>query len=294
MSLRVPYPLSAPARTLTLPLDHGHAMHVRCFGAEEGIPALVLHGGPGSGAAPILWRVLDPQRYRIIVPDQRGSGESTPRGRTEANTLADLLADLRVLRSALGTERWLVLGGSWGSTLALAHAADAPDAILALLLRAIFLARDEDIAAFFEGGPSLAELAFDLAQGGAVAQQAARRWHAHEAQRAGLVPTELEAEELARQVDRLRVQAHYLLHGCWLREQSLLDRCAGVPRVPTCIVHARDDRVCPWQGAALLHERLPHSILRCLPVGGHDPSHPLAVDAMVRALDRFAERSEFA
>ncbi|HMY99501.1 MAG TPA: alpha/beta fold hydrolase, partial [Burkholderiaceae bacterium] len=121
-----------------------------------GRPLLLLHGGPGSGCSPTLRRPFDLGRWRLICPDQRGSGRSQPGGETRANTTAHLLADLRQLRRALGIERWCVVGGSWGATLALLHALDEPHAVDALLLRAVFLARDEDVAAFFDGAHDLA------------------------------------------------------------------------------------------------------------------------------------------
>lgn len=130
----------------------GHRVAVREWGTPDGLPVLLLHGGPGSGAAPFLWRAFDPQRFRVIVPDQRGAGASQPPGATHANTLAHLLADLRALRHALGLPGWLVAGGSWGATLALAHALDQPDAARGLALRAVFLARPADIAGFFTPG----------------------------------------------------------------------------------------------------------------------------------------------
>ena len=120
-------------------------MHVEEHGDPAGLPALVLHGGPGSGSSPVLRRGFDPSRYRIICPDQRGAGRSTPAGAIAANTLADLLDDLRRLRAHLRIDRWLVVGGSWGATLALAHALDQPGAVAGLLLRNVFLARASDI-----------------------------------------------------------------------------------------------------------------------------------------------------
>ena len=129
----------------------GHVLSVKEYGNAQGIPALILHGGPGSGCSPLLRRFFDPQRYRMICLDQRGAGESRPRGSIERNTTADLLADLRLLRAHLGLSRWFLVGGSWGATLALAHAAAEPDAVQALLLRASFLARREDVVWFFQG-----------------------------------------------------------------------------------------------------------------------------------------------
>jgi proline iminopeptidase len=112
-----------------LPVGGGHVMHVEEHGNPAGLPVLVLHGGPGSGSSPVLRRCFDQASYRIVCPDQRGAGQSTPRGGIEANTVDDLLADLRALRAHLRIPRWLVVGGSWGATLALLHALDTPEAV---------------------------------------------------------------------------------------------------------------------------------------------------------------------
>lgn len=295
---RVPLPPLYPdpplLRSHALPVPGGHVLQVQEFGAADGIPAVVLHGGPGSGCSPLLRRFFDPARYRIVCPDQRGAGGSRPRGGIEHNTTDDLLADLRRVREQLGIDRWLVTGGSWGSTLAVAHAAAEPQAVTGLLLRASFLARPQDIASFF-GDLSLESLAQALCSNDAsVRETAALRWWYHEqslAGTSGAAPPQ--GDTLAFQVDRLRVQAHYLVHGCWLQAPTLLERCGAVPRVPTLLIHARDDRVCPAEGAMALHQRLPQATLQWVDDGGHDPAHPAMVGATVAALDRFAAKGHF-
>jgi proline iminopeptidase len=271
----------------------GHVLQVQEFGRADGIPAVVLHGGPGSGCSPLLRRVFDPARYRIVCPDQRGAGGSRPRGGIECNTTDDLIADLRLVREHLGIARWLVVGGSWGATLALAHAAAEPDAVAALLLRASFLARPQDVAGFF-GDLSLQALGEALSSPQpAEREHAALSWWRHEQSLAGTQAAEPAGEALAAQVDRLRVQAHYLRHGCWLQSPALLERCVAVPRVPTLLLHARDDRICPPEGAERLRERLPQARLDWIDKGGHDPAHPAMVSAMVGALARYASHGHF-
>jgi proline iminopeptidase len=288
------YPDPPLLRSHALPVPGGHVLQVQEFGTPDGIPAVVLHGGPGSGCSPLLRRVFEPARYRIVCPDQRGAGGSRPRGGIEHNTTDELLADLRRVREHLGIARWLVSGGSWGATLAVAYAAAEPTAINALLLRASFLARPQDIAGFF-GELSLASLAEALGSADAAEREAAAlRWWFREqalAGTAGAAPPQGEA--LAFQVDRLRVQAHYLVHGCWLQAPTLLERCEALPRVPTRLIHARDDRICPAEGAVTLHQRLPHATLHWVDEGGHDPAHPALVGATVAALDHFAARRDF-
>ena len=287
------FPDAAPWATHALDVGGGHVLQVQEFGRADGIPAVVLHGGPGSGCSPLLRRVFDPARWRVVCPDQRGAGGSRPRGGTAHNTTADLLADLRRLRQQLAIDRWVVVGGSWGATLALAHAAEEPSAVAALLLRASFLARREDIDGFF-GPLSLHDLAAALQGDDAVARErAALSWWRHEQSRAGTAAPEPQGDALAAQVDRLRVQAHYLRHGCWLQSPSLLERCEAVPRVPTHLIHARDDRVCPPDGALALQRRLPHATLQWVDEAGHDAGHPAMVAAVMGALARYADSGRF-
>ncbi len=291
-SLLFPDPPLRASHALAVP--GGHVLQVQEFGRADGIAAVVLHGGPGSGCSPLLRRVFDPARYRIVCPDQRGAGGSRPRGGTANNTTDDLLADLRRIREHLGIARWLVVGGSWGATLALAHAAVEPEAVAALLLRASFLARPQDVDGFF-GALSLEELAQALGSPQpAEREHAARMWWRHEQALAGTTAADPVGEALGAQVDRLRVQAHYLRHGCWLQSPTLLERCEAVPRVPTLLLHARDDRICPPEGAELLRARLPQARLEWIEHGGHDAAHPAMLAALVDALARYAEQGDFA
>ncbi|NML18451.1 alpha/beta fold hydrolase [Azohydromonas sp. G-1-1-14] len=283
--------------THALPVGGGHVLHVEEWGRADGLPALLLHGGPGSGCSPLLRRGFDLERYRLICPDQRGAGQSTPRGEIANNTTAKLLDDLWLLRRRLGIERWLVVGGSWGATLALAHALDQPEAVSALLLRNTFLARESDIQGFFSGAPQA------LARGWPTlpeldeepARALALRWWGWERHRSGQ-PEDAPApsgEALAALVDRYRVQAHYLRQGCGLQSPPLLERCAALPQVPVRLLHGAQDAVCPPLGAQALQAVVPWAELELLPGVGHDPAHPLLQDALQRALDAYAARGDF-
>lgn len=290
------HPDTRPFAVHALPVGDGHVLHVAEHGRADGVPAVVLHGGPGSGTSPLLRRFFDPQRYRIVCIDQRGAGLSRPRGAVRHNDTTRLLADLRTVRATLGIARWLVVGGSWGATLALLHAEDAPEAVSGLLLRASFLARPQEIADFLAplGSPLAVARAFASAPV-ATRRAMARAWWAHEQ---SLVdghapPAPLDDEALARQVDRYRVQSRYLAHGCWLGDRSLVARCAAVPAVPTLLLHGRADRICPPEGARALQRALPQATLRWIAGAGHDPSHPAMVAAMVAALECFATTGRF-
>jgi proline iminopeptidase len=316
-------------RELMLDVGHGHRLSVRCHGHARGIPVLLLHGGPGSGQSPLLRSFfVDAQRWHLICVDQRGAGASTPRGGTNHNTTDDLLADLEAVRRALGVPRWLVVGGSWGATVAVAHAAHSPDAVLGLLLRSSFLARAEDIDWFFQGAAAeepeaWAQLAASVAGdgdrssllracasmlqgGGTTIDESARRcavawWRWEQAlgrssnvtpptQPQAALPDERTLEAL---VHRYRVQSHYLLNQCFLEADPLLQRCERVPPVPTLLLHGREDRVCRLEGAAALQRALPHATLHVVDGAGHDPTHPGMRRAMQDALTTFADHSRF-
>ena len=317
IALRPLYAQAPPFHAAWLDVAGGHAIHVQQFGTPAGLPAVVLHGGPGSGSSPLAPRFFDPRQYRVICVDQRGAGLSRPRGGLEQNTTPDLLADLRSLRAHLGIERWLVVGGSWGATLAVAHALDAPEAVAGLLLRGLFLARPGDVDAFFDGAAHGRPLAWAAYERGAASQgvslidalhrslcaeartEAAAtalhwwRWEQSLSHPDAIAGPDPDAAALDAQIVRLRIQSHYLRHRCWLNEPPLLARCAALPDVPMLLVHGREDRICLPAAAVAFHERVPRSHLRWIDGAGHDPTHPGMIDAMICALDSFAERRDF-
>ena len=301
------YPPPRVLRTHALPVSGGHVLHVQESGSGRGLPALVLHGGPGSGCSEVLTRFFDPARYRVICMDQRGAGSSRPAGGLEHNSKDDLLQDLRALLTELGIELWLVVGGSLGATLALLHALDAPEAVAGLLLRNVFLARAQDVERFFglhtEAGQaywhdlvvredgSLVEALARVFQASPLAEQqaVAQRWWQWECRLAGMVSSSsAQGLVLEALMQRYRIQSHYLRHGCWLRERPLLARCAAAPHVPTLLLHGTCDEVCPLQGALELQQCMPHATLLRIPGAGHDPMHPAMVAAMRAALDAYA------
>ncbi len=282
-------------RVGVLEVGDGHRLHVETRGRPAAPVALVLHGGPGSGLSPRLFDAFDLAQWRVVGLDQRGAGRSLPAGELRANRTAELLSDLRRLRAMLGAPRWLVVGGSWGATLALLHALDDPAAVDGLLLRNPFLARPTDIDAFFASAPEalragwrdLPELDSRRAAGLAI------EWWRHEQRLATGVAPGGPPPPATALLQRLRIQAHYLRAGCWLPSPTWLDRLDALPVVPTLVLQGADDRVCPAQGACEIAARLPQAALRILPGVGHDPSHPAMAAAMREALASFARQGDF-
>lgn len=267
-----------PFDRFELPVSHGHRLQVEQWGTPHGRPLLLLHGGPGSGFTPALRRFFDPARFRVIAFDQRGSGRSQPAGGTDHNDTALLIDDIARLRSVLGTDRWLIVGGSWGATLALAYAATEPEVVEGLLIRSVFLARPEDIA------PVLPHAEAFAGSNETDRPAAALAWWRVEAALSGGAGAEPAGAALTALLQRYTVQAHYLRAGCWLQSPPLLDRLAPLRAVPTRIVHGTADRLCPPDGARLLAERLPQATLHWAEGVGHEPFHPAMRAAMAEAL----------
>lgn len=295
-------------------LDVGddHTLWFEQCGNPAGMPLLFLHGGPGSGCSPRHRELFDLTRFRVVLFDQRGCGRSTPRGSLAANTTDHLVADIERLRAHLGVERWLVSGGSWGSTLALAYCARHPEACLGAVLRGIFLARREDIAWFFEGaatqlpaahaefaacvpgGDRLAERVVEAVLGADDARALAvvRRWMQWEESltlgRPAALP-QLDAETAARMLDKYRVQAHYLRHDCFLPEGEWRRLAASLGDLPVVLLHGRQDAICRPEGALALHAALPGSRLQWVENAGHNPFDPAMMAALRAACAEVAD-----
>jgi proline iminopeptidase len=294
----------------------GHSIHVRQCGADDGQPWLVLHGGPGSGCQPSMAAWFDPLRHRVVLPDQRGAGLSRPAGTRRRNTVTALLADLELLRTALGIERWGVVGGSWGAALALAYADRFPDAVAALVLRGAFLTGFDDVQALFnargaghdllrgidrrrEGFPAARGRLIAVSrvlQGGTTVQKmnTAMRWQAAERRLLGLAGRGIarrERQTWRQRTDVLRryqLQAHYLYRRAGLGKSTLLMAAARIGRkgVPVTLLHGRTDRVCRPGNALRLQAAMPQARLVWVP-GGHVAAGEMAqaLGAAIRASD---------
>ncbi len=304
------YPPIEPHLRGFLPEADGHRVRYEVSGNPQGVPVLFLHGGPGSSAKPDHRRYFDPARYRIVLFDQRGCGGSLPAGGLAANTTAHLVGDIERLRELLGVRRWILFGGSWGSTLALAYAQARPQAVLRLVLRGIFLASRAELDWYFDGleefVPEARARLFEPAPGApwpvlvktyegllnhpdaGVAAEAAAHWSAFESavmaigESAAMPPPASGDEAL---LARARVQVHYLAHECFLRPGELLDNVARIAHLPATLVQGRMDFVCPPRTAVALHRRWPGSRLVMVEQGRHASSHPGIERELVAAAD---------
>lgn len=307
------YPEIEPYAAGRLALDARHSMYWETSGNPLGIPVLFLHGGPGSGASPSHRRFFDPARYRIIVYDQRGSGRSTPLGELTDNTTPHLIDDIERLRMHLSVDRWLVFGGSWGSTLALAYGEAHPARCLGFVLRGIFLCRPSEIEWFLYGMRQVfpdvwqrfaefipAEERSDLLGAyrlrlehpdPAIHLPAARSWSRYEGACSTLLPSEDAMRHFGDDVVALglaRIEAHYFAHDIFLPDGSLLANVSRIRHLPCFIAQGRYDMVCPAVSAFDLKAAWPEAELVVVPDAGHSAWEPGIRAQLVAALGRFA------
>jgi proline iminopeptidase len=289
-----------------------HNIYYEECGNPAGAPVVVLHGGPGSGCTPGQRRLFDPAHYRIVLFDQRGCNRSEPAGCTEDNTTRDLVQDIERLRRHLAIDRWMVFGGSWGSTLALAYAAAHPYRVQGLVLRGIFLARPCELNWFLyesrnffpeawekfvsplapnERSDILAGYAQRLFDDDpALNVSAARHWNAFEASIMSLLPASAPASAPPTDeaiLARARVQLHYLANDCFLLETPLLDQVEKFRHIPAVIVQGRYDMVCPPRTAYALHRAWPEADFYMIPDAGHAAFEPGTTAALIEATERF-------
>ncbi|MGB3596460.1 MAG: prolyl aminopeptidase, partial [Pseudomonas neustonica] len=303
------YPEIKPYARHELAVAPPHVLYVDESGQEDGLPVVFIHGGPGAGCDALSRRFFDPSIYRIITFDQRGCGRSTPHANLEHNTTADLVADMEVLREHLGIEKWVLFGGSWGSTLALAYAQAHPDRVMGMVLRGIFLCRDQDIRWFYQEGashifPDFWEDYLDLIpeeeRDDMVAayyrrltgndeicrMHAAKAWSIWEGRCATLRPSPQVIDRFSdarRAYAIARIECHYFANKTFLEPNQLLNNMPSIEHIPGIIVHGRYDMVCPLDNAYALHQAWPSSELNIIRDAGHAASEPGIADALVRA-----------
>lgn len=312
------YPPITPYASGMLETASVHRIYWETAGNPAGIPVVFVHGGPGSGTSPIQRRFFDPARYRIILFDQRGSGHSTPHGELADNTTPHLITDMEALRHTLGIETWLIFGGSWGSTLALAYAETHPGRCRGLVLRGIFLCRKSEIDWFLDGiraffpeaQRQLAEFIPEAERHDlltayhrrlndpdpAVHQPAAWQWATFEASCSTLLPNPDLVAAFGSEKTALslaRIEAHYFVNGIFLPDNSLLTRVGRIRAIPSIIVQGRYDAVCPIVSADELARAWPEARYVIVPDAGHSAFEPGIARELVAACDRFAETGAF-
>ncbi|MBN9176690.1 MAG: prolyl aminopeptidase [Microbacterium sp.] len=313
------YPPIEPYETGFLLVGDGQRVYWEQSGNPDGKPVVFLHGGPGGGTSPWQRRFFDPDRYRIVLFDQRGCGRSTPHmsapdADARYNTTWHLVADIELLRRNLGIERWQVFGGSWGSALALAYAECHPGSVTEIVLRGVFTLRRHELEWFYEGGASA--LYPDLWESylapipvlersrmieayhrrltdpdPAVHQPAAHAWTAWEASTLTLEPDEGLVDSMTEPAHALafaRIENHYFLNGGWFREGQLIEDVGAIRGIPAVIVQGRYDVCTPIMTAWDLHRAWPEADLVVVPDAGHSATEPGIARALRAATDRFA------
>lgn len=312
--LRSLYPAIEPYAAGVLDVGDGHVLYYERCGTPGAKPAVFLHGGPGGGISAQHRRLFDPARYDLLLFDQRGCGRSTPHASLEANTTWHLVADIERLRNLAGVERWLVLGGSWGSTLALTYAQTHPDRVSELVLRGVFTVSRRELDWYYQHGAS--EIFPDLWEA-FVAQipaeerhdlraayrrrltgsdlvlqtQAALAWAIWEGGTLTLMPDEDTRKGFAEPHFALafaRIENHFFVHGGWLEDGQLIRNASRLRGIPGTIVQGRYDMVCPPRTAWELHRAWPQANLRMIEGAGHAWSEPKTLDELIGATDLYA------
>jgi len=310
------FPELEPYTTWRLRVSGLHELHVEEAGNPNGKPVIFFHGGPGAGIAPIHRRFFDPSYWRVVLFDQRGCGKSTPLGELQENTTWDLVADAEKIRERLGIGRWLVFGGSWGSTLALAYAETHPERVQGLILRGIFLGRRMEIDwSFADGCRRIWPDGWDAFVGElsprergdvihaylrrltspdvTTRRSAAHAWNTWEEGASRLIPR-LEPpneEDAEKEVALARIEAHYFVNDSFFNpDDQLLTNAGRIAGIPGVIVQGRYDLVCPPQSAWDLHKAWPASRLEFIPTAGHSADEPGIISALVAATEEWKAR----
>lgn len=315
---RIPFfPAIEPYRSGRLKVDPPHELYWEECGAPGGLPVVFLHGGPGAGASPMHRRFFDPRRYRIVIFDQRGAGRSTPLGETQGNDTSSLIADIERLRVHLAIDSWIVFGGSWGSTLALAYAQTHPDRVRGLILRGIFLMEPSEIEWFLYGMKAIFPEAWqrfssflpeeergDLLESysrrlndadPSIRIPAARSWSLYEGSCSTLLPNPevmSTSGEERHAVGLARIEAHYFRNNLFKPLDALMSGIDRIRHIPTIIVQGRYDVVCPVVTADALHRQWPEADYVIVPDAGHSALEPGIRSALIDATNRFADHAK--
>lgn len=312
------YPEIKPYARHMVKVDDIHELYVDESGVPHGIPILFVHSGPGSGCEFDSRCFFNPEKYRIILFDQRGAGRSKPHGELAGNTTSELVSDIEKIRKFLDVEKWVVFGGGWGSTLGLVYAETHPERVMGLIVRGVFLGRQRDIGWIYQDGVSrfypdhwedfkapipegeradyLAAYAKRIGGTDELARMAAAKaWSRWEADCSTLHPNQRLIRHLTdphRAMARCKIGVHYFSRGCFLTENQVLDNAGAIENIPGIIVHGRFDMLCPLENAYSLHEAWPISQLYIVREAGHSATEAPLIDALIRATRDMALRFE--
>ncbi|MFD1007534.1 MULTISPECIES: prolyl aminopeptidase [Oceanisphaera] len=314
--MRTLYPSITAYKQQRLSVTERHQLYVEESGNPLGIPVVVLHGGPGAGISDEHRRFFDPEIYRIILFDQRGAGQSTPHAELADNHTQALIADIELVREALGVESWLVFGGSWGSTLALCYAIEHTERVRGLVLRGLFLARQQDLHWLYQPDGGAAQLFPDyyrdfiaplegdtrhllnhyyrlLTSSNELARlNAARAWAIWEGRISTLLPR-VDAQEYYGETHGAlalaRIECHYFINNCFIEENYIVRQINKLRQLPAVLVHGRYDAICKPAAATELAAHWPELMLQIVPGAGHSAFEPRIIDALVKATDQMAK-----
>ena len=312
------FPDIRPYKTQFIAVTAPHQLYIEESGNPDGIAVLFVHGGPGGGTTATDRCFFDPEKYRIILFDQRGSGRSTPHALLDDNHTSALIEDIEIIRTALKIERWVIFGGSWGSTLGLLYAQQHTERVLGLILRGIFLCRDEDINWFYQDGAGrifpeywqqYSQVIPQEERGDMVAafyrrltgenelerMAAAKAWSIWEGRCATLHNNNDVVERFANPhmaMAMARIEAHYFINKAFLAPNQIIDNADKLKDIPGTIVHGRYDMICPVNQAVALSGAWPSAKLEIIPDAGHSSGERGITDALVRATSRLAYQLE--
>ena len=299
-----------------LQVDDLHTLYIEECGNPAGLPLVFLHGGPGAGCAPYHRRYFDPDIYRIILFDQRGCGKSTPHACLDKNTSWDLVSDIELIRRHLNIDKWVVFGGSWGSTLGLLYAQTHPASVSGLILRGIFLARDRDVQWFYQQGTSqlfpdywekfiepipesergdmVAAYSRQLTGDDEIKQlRAARAWSLWEGMTATLQTDDAVVDSFSHSHTALsvaRIECHYFMNHCWLEPDQLINNIDAIRNIPAYIVQGRYDVICPVEQAWALSKAWPEAKLSIIGDAGHAIVESGITDALLKVVKEMSEK----
>jgi proline iminopeptidase len=309
------YPELKPYKRHQLKVSDLHELYLEEAGTPGGLPVLFVHGGPGGACDGGSRRFYDPSNFRIISFDQRGCGRSTPHGELEENDTANLISDIEAIRAYLKIDKWILFGGSWGSTLSLLYAQEHPDAVRGMVLRGIFLCRQQDFLWLYEGGArrifpdyweefvkaipenerdNLVQAYYQRLTGDdeLARMAAAKAWSAWEGNCSKLRPSGDTMKKFTKVHNALalaRIETHFFMNSGFVEENQILKNMDTIKHIPARIVQGRYDMVCPLENAHSLHQKWPASELYIVRDAGHSVSEAGTVDALIRAVQDLAK-----